>query len=107
MWNDIGKAYGCKHPSALSVGRLWEDRATEAVLEFLRGTRVGYVVAASLRGKEGEDSGSEPKGGAYEGGRPTLGCISLSFSFASYFSFPSSVFLLLSLLHCLLPLLLP
>lgn len=39
MWKGIGKAYGWKHPKAPSVKHLWKDRATDAVLEFLRDTQ--------------------------------------------------------------------
>ena len=44
VWKDIGKACGWKHPRAFSVKWLWKERATEAVLGFLRDTRVGCMV---------------------------------------------------------------
>ena len=44
MWKAIGKACGWKHPKAPSARHLWKDKATEAVLDFLRDTRVGCMV---------------------------------------------------------------
>ena len=41
LWKDIGEALGWKRPRAPSVRYLWEGKATDAVLEFLRTTRVG------------------------------------------------------------------
>ena len=62
MWKDIGKACGWKHPRAPSVRLLWKEKATDAVLAFLRDTRVGCMVTLRPQ-EEGEDSEGE------EGGR--------------------------------------
>ena len=43
VWKVIGKVCEWKHPRAFSVKWLWKERATEAVLDFLRDTRVGDV----------------------------------------------------------------
>ena len=40
MWKDIVEACEWEHPRTPSVRLLWDGRATEAVLEFLRTTRV-------------------------------------------------------------------
>lgn len=41
LWRRIGKDCGWQHPKALAVRKLWKEKATEAVLEFLRDTWVG------------------------------------------------------------------
>ena len=43
MWKEIGKACERKHSHTPSFRLLWDGRATEAVLEFLRTTRVGCI----------------------------------------------------------------
>ena len=43
LWRDIGKVCGWKHPRAPSVKWLRKEKATEAVLVFLRNTRVGCI----------------------------------------------------------------
>ena len=40
MWKDIGKVCGWRHPRAPSVRLLWKEKAAEAVLAFLRDTKV-------------------------------------------------------------------
>lgn len=64
-----GKDCEWKHPRAPVVRRLWDERATEAVLEFLAETRVGSwaaggrarrLVEGEGRGTEGEEDGSGP-----------------------------------------------
>ena len=72
LWKDIGKAQEWKHPRAPSGKRLWKEKSTEAVLAFLRDTRVGCVRAerrlpedAGVRtgsGDEGEEGGPGPPG---------------------------------------------
>ena len=65
MWKDIGKACGWKHPrvpSVRSVRLLWEEEATEAVLYFLRDTKVGCVVTLRPPEEEGEDSDGDEDG---------------------------------------------
>lgn len=59
LWKDIRKACGWKHPRAPSVRWLWDARVTEAVLKFLRETRVGCIVAIP----RGEDGGGSEMGG--------------------------------------------
>ena len=59
----MGKSCRWKHPRAPSVKLLWEGRAAEAVLDFLRDTRVGY--GATVRRppeEEGEDRKCEEDG---------------------------------------------
>ena len=62
MWKTIGKACGWKHPKAPSVKHLWKDKykATEAVLDFLRDTGVGYML--NLRRLSGEEGGEGGEG---------------------------------------------
>ena len=66
MWKDIGEACEWEHPRIPSVRLLWDGPATEAVLEFLRTTRVGCIGAERLspedRGEvsDGEEGGPGP-----------------------------------------------
>ena len=53
MWKEIGKACEWKHRRTPSVRFLWDGRATEAVLEFLRTTMVGCIGAERVPPKEG------------------------------------------------------
>ena len=64
MWKAIGKACEWKRPRTPSVGLLWDGRATEAVLEFLRTTRVGCIGTERVppEEEEGEDSEGEEGG---------------------------------------------
>lgn len=64
MWKEIGKACKWKHPRTLPVRLLWDWRATEAVLEFLRTTRLGCIGTERVPpeeegrgGREGEEGG--------------------------------------------------
>ena len=69
MWKAIGRACGWKHPKTPSVRRLCKDKATEAVLDFLRDTRVGCMVNVRRLLRE-ERGGVEDEGegeGADEG----------------------------------------
>ena len=63
MWRDIGKVCGWRHPRAPSVRLLWDGRATEAVLDFLRDTRVGCLVALRRPPEERGDDGEEEESG--------------------------------------------
>ena len=62
----VGEALGRKRPRAPSVRYLWEVKAADAVLEFLRTTRVGCVgtgrISPEDRGEdeEGEEGGPGP-----------------------------------------------
>ena len=76
-----------EHPKASSVRHLWEDKATEAVLGFLRDTRVGCVVnTGRLPGEEGGGEG-EVEINEEDGPGPPLAVF--SFVFFPYF-FPLS-----------------
>lgn len=55
----IGKECGWKHPRAPLVRLLWKERATEAVLEFLRDARAGRRAAVMVTIGPQEDRGEE------------------------------------------------
>ena len=59
MWKEIGKACGWKHLRAPSVRNIFGDEwATEAVLTFLRDTKVEcMVMIAPPEEEEGEGEG--------------------------------------------------
>ena len=63
LWKDVGFLCGWKHPRTPRMALLFRDeRATRAVLSFLRKTKVGQIVTIPPRdeaGGEGEDEGSE------------------------------------------------
>ena len=61
MWAKIGKVPACgwRHPKSPSAKHLWKDKATEAVLEFLKGTRVGCLVTVRRLPREEEGEGKE------------------------------------------------
>ena len=63
MWREIGKACEWKHPRTSSVRLLWDEWATEAVLEFLRTTRVGCVGTERVHPEEEEGDISEGEEG--------------------------------------------
>ena len=68
MWRVIGKACEWEDPRTPSVRLLWNGRATEAVLEFLRPTRVGCI---GVGREPPEDEGGEDSEGEERGpGRP-------------------------------------
>ena len=46
LWKRIGRDYQWQHPRAPSVRWLWDERATEVVLECLGDTKVGCRVSA-------------------------------------------------------------
>ena len=50
----VGKDCGWKHPRAPAVRKLWREEATEAVLKFLRDTRVGCWTASRGAGRPAE-----------------------------------------------------
>ena len=58
LWSRISKDSGWKHPRALSVRKLWEEGATEDVLEFLGDTRMGCRTAVRVIGPQ-EEEGQE------------------------------------------------
>ena len=60
LWKEVGKRCGWKHPRAPRVALLFKDeRATKAVLSFLRKTRVGQMVTIPPRGRQEEEEGEE------------------------------------------------
>ena len=60
LWKYVGYHCGWKHPRAPRVALLFRDeRATKAVLSFLRKTKVGQVVTISPRDEAGEEGGEE------------------------------------------------
>ena len=64
LWKEIGRACEWEHPRAPSIRLLWDGRATEAVLEFLRTTRVGCTgverVPPEGEGKDNEGEKGRP-----------------------------------------------
>ena len=63
LWEGIGKAQEWKHPRAPSGKWLWKEKSTEAVLAFLRDTRVGCVrVERRLPEDAGVRTGSGDEG---------------------------------------------
>ena len=62
LWRRVGKDCGWEHPRAPAVRKLWDERATEAVLEFLEDTRVGCRTAASTARRQSEDVGQSGEG---------------------------------------------
>ena len=59
LWKDAGEACRWERPRAPSVRHLWEAKAADAVLEFLRTTRVGCVGSGRV---PPEDVGEEEEG---------------------------------------------
>ena len=59
MWKKIGEECRWKHPRAPSIKHLWKDKATDAGLEFLRDTRMRYLVTARRLSREEEGEGEE------------------------------------------------
>ena len=66
LWKRVGKDCGWEHPRAPAVRKLWREEATEAVLEFLRDTRVGCWTAS--RGAERLAEEADQGNGGEEGG---------------------------------------
>ena len=68
LWRRVAKDCRWKHPKAPAVRKLWKGRATEAVLEFLRDTRIGgwqtsrvkALAEVEAAGSEGEENGPGP-----------------------------------------------
>ena len=75
LWRDIGKACEWNHPRAPLVKWLWKEKATEAVLRFLRDTKVGYVSTRGKPPKECDGDGAEGEGA----GLPTSAISLVSF----------------------------
>ena len=72
LWKEIGKAHGWEHPRAPSGKWLWREKCMEAVLEFLKSTRVGCISTRRKLPEEGKENLCEEAGGgdAGEEGRP-------------------------------------
>ena len=66
LWRRVGKDCGWKRPRAPAVRKLWREEATEAVLEFLRDTRVGCWTASRGAGRPAEEA--DQGDGGEEGG---------------------------------------
>ena len=62
LWRRVGKDCGWEHPRAPAVRKLWDERATEAVLEFLEDTRVGCWTAVGTARRQAEDVGQSGEG---------------------------------------------
>ena len=63
MWKEIGEACEWERPLAPAVKHLWDVRAADAVLEFLRTTRVGCIgIGRTLPEDRGEDTEGEEGG---------------------------------------------
>ena len=71
LWKEVGKLCGWKHPRAPRMALLFNDeRATKAVLSFLRKTRVGQLVTIPPRGggvREERGEGNEEESARREG----------------------------------------
>ena len=63
MCKEIRKACEWKHPHTPSFRLLWDGRATEAVIKFLRTTRVGCVGTERVPPEEEEGDISEGEEG--------------------------------------------
>ena len=77
LWKDIGNTCGWKHPGAPSAKRLWGEKPTEAVLAFLRGTRVEYISTRRKLPPARGGGGGHGRRGGWAG--PALDCILSSF----------------------------
>ena len=68
LWKEVGKRCGWKHSRAPRVALLFSDeRATKAVLSFLRKTRVGQLVTILLRDGGGEEEAESERDERAEG----------------------------------------
>ena len=63
LWKDVGEALEWDRPRAPSVRHLWKGKATNAVLEFLRTTRVGCVGIGRIPPEDREERSGEEEGG--------------------------------------------
>ena len=69
LWKRVGKGCGGERPRAPAVGKLWKEKATEAVLEFLEDTPVGrWLPAGAARAPREEVSGEVVGSEGQEGG---------------------------------------
>ena len=69
LWRRIGKDCRWQHPRVPSVRWLWEERATDAVLEYPGDTAVGCKVSPGrVRVDEGRDVEGVPGSEGSEGG---------------------------------------
>ena len=65
----VGKGCGWKHPRAPAVRKLWKEKTTEAVLEFLEDTPAGRWISAGVaRAPREEVVGEGAVSGGEEGG---------------------------------------
>ena len=63
MWKETGRACEWKRLRTPSVRLLWDGRATKAVLDFLRTTRVGSIGTERVPPEEEEGEVSEGEEG--------------------------------------------
>ena len=69
LWRRIEKDCHWEHPGAPSARWLWKEETTEAVLEYLDDTRVGYRVSSGrARVDESRDEEEVPGTEGEEGG---------------------------------------
>ena len=80
MWDRVAKDGRWEHPKAPAVSKLWEGTATEAVLEFLRDTRVGCWQRVLA---DGEREGARGGGGRRIGGKERRPRAALAFCVAA------------------------
>ena len=67
LWKEVGKRCGWKHLKTPRIALLFNDeRATKAVLSFLRRTKVRQMVTIGPRGGEDEEEGEEEGPGERE-----------------------------------------
>ena len=72
LWKEVGKRCGWKHPRAPRMALLFKDeRATKAVLSFLRKTRDGQMITIPPRDGETEREEAEVEGEEGGPGPPT------------------------------------
>ena len=62
LWKDVGEACEWENPRTPSVRLMWDVRAAEAVLEFLRTTRVGCIGVGRVPPDKGEETDGEEGG---------------------------------------------
>lgn len=67
LWERVAKDCGWRRPRAPAVRKLWNEGATEAVLEFLKDTRAGCYMLVVGWGDESAQGGAGGRGEA--GGR--------------------------------------
>ena len=90
MWSRVRRPCGCKHHREPAIRALFDERATRAVLTFLRETKVGIFVSTAPRPARRGGGGGRDGGGG--GGPPSPPRVSHFFCFSLFSPFPSSAF---------------